>query len=261
VHSSEQLRVDTPEQIALEFPLAGIGSRFLAVAIDTLLQIAVFIVLAAGTFFASSVIARVLPMLGAWLTFAPAVMIFLIFCLYWGYFAGFEILWKGQTPGKRVAGIRVIRESGRPIDASAAILRNLVRIIDFLPGMYGIGVTCMLLNRQSRRLGDFVAGTVVVHDRQPEDARSAWSPSKPEGAAVAGGANPMPIRISDAELVLIEAYLERRSGLDWQARDRTATMIVRRISEKTGTKPEPGQTEDEFLETVARRARDGARFR
>ena len=67
-----------------------------------------------------------------------------------------------------MARIRVIKESGRPINAYEAIGRNFVRIIDFLPGMYGVGVLCMLLNRYSRRLGDYVAGTVVVHDRRTE---------------------------------------------------------------------------------------------
>jgi len=83
-----------------------------------------------------------------------------------GYFAIFEIFWKGQTPGKRLAKIRVIKESGRPINAYEAIARNSCVRSDVLPTMYGAGIVCMMLNSQNRRIGDFVAGTVVVHDQR-----------------------------------------------------------------------------------------------
>jgi uncharacterized RDD family membrane protein YckC len=86
-------------------------------------------------------------------------------CDLLGIFRLLRNLWKGQTPGKRYAGIRVIKESGRPINAFEAIGRNLMRAVDGLPGIYGVGLVCMMCNRQSRRLGDFVAGTVVVHEK------------------------------------------------------------------------------------------------
>src|SRR5579884_2790649 len=85
-----------------------------------------------------------------------AIITLVIFCINWGYYAIFEALWKGQTPGKRWAGIRVIKDSGRPINAFEAIARNLVRAVDFLPVLYGIGVLTMLLNSKNRRLGDYV---------------------------------------------------------------------------------------------------------
>jgi uncharacterized RDD family membrane protein YckC len=255
--SSERLQIDTPEQIALEIPIAGIGSRFLALAIDTVLQfvtyaLAVTALVLAGPWFASRV-ARLPP---SWLPFFPAAAILAGFCIYWGYFAGFEILWKGQTPGKRLAGIRVIKESGRPIDVSAAVLRNLLRAIDFLPGMYAVGITCMMLNKHSRRIGDFVAGTVVVHDRPPAEIEPDWT-------ALTGPVTPsaQAAHLTDAELVLIETYLQRRLEVEWGVRDRTAAHIAQRITERTGLRPEPGQTVDDFLEAVARQARDSARFR
>src|SRR5438445_1721224 len=112
VDSFEQLKIDTPEQIALELPLAGIGSRFLAIAIDTLIQVALYVI--TGLVFLltlplGSSVFMFLPRL-----IGPAMAVFILFAIYWGYFAIFEILWKGQTPGKRYAGIRVIKESGRP---------------------------------------------------------------------------------------------------------------------------------------------------
>ena len=156
--SIDQLRIDTPEQIALELPLAGIGSRFLALAIDTLIQ-SVFYLITAFIFIftlplGSSVFMFLPKLVG------PALAIFILFAIYWGYFAFFESIWSGQTPGKRYAGIRVIKESGRPINAFDAIGRNLMRAVDGLPGIYGVGLVCMMCNQQSRRLGDFVAGTV-----------------------------------------------------------------------------------------------------
>ena len=130
-------------------------------------------------------------------TVGPALGIFVLFAIYWGYFAAFEVLWKGQTPGKRFAGIRVIKESGRPINAVEAIGRNLMRAVDVLPGIYGVGVVCMMCNRQSRRLGDFVAGTVVVHEKRDEEVRPAWST-----AADAGSAHGRIGRVTADELVL-----------------------------------------------------------
>ena len=162
--SFDQLKIDTPEQIALELPLAGIGSRFLAIAIDTLIQGALY-------FLTALIFLLILPLGSSMLMFlprlvGPAMAIFIGFAIYWGYFAIFEILWKGQTPGKRYAGIRVIKESGRPINAFEAIGRNLMRAVDGMPGIYGVGLVCMMCNRQSRRLGDFVGG----HGGRPREA-------------------------------------------------------------------------------------------
>jgi uncharacterized RDD family membrane protein YckC len=129
LQSTDQLKIDTPEQIALELPLAGIGSRFLGLAIDTLLQWVLYFVIfliVLGVVWADPSI-ETLGRYFKWLpaSFIPAVVILLIFCIYWGYFAFFEIIWKGQTPGKKIDGIRVIHTSGRPINAYESIGRNL----------------------------------------------------------------------------------------------------------------------------------------
>ena len=258
---TDELRIDTPEQIALEIPIAGIGSRFLAIAVDTLLQFVAYILAVLVLFFAGPrLTARLFHLPPAIIQFLPAIGIFLTFCIYWGYFALFEIAWKGQTPGKRAAGIRVIKEDGRPIDATSAILRNLLRAIDFLPALYAAGILCMILNRHSRRLGDLVAGTVVVHDRPPARIDAEWTAPAGPAAATAAAA-PQIARITDEELVLIETYLQRRLEVDWDARERTRGQIAQRITERTGLQPEPGQTPDDFLEAVARQARDTARLR
>jgi uncharacterized RDD family membrane protein YckC len=251
--SFDQLKIDTPEQIALELPLAGIGSRFLAIVIDTLIQGALY-------FITGIIFALVLPIGLAGFTFLPKVMgpameIFIVFTIYWGYFAIFESLWKGQTPGKRVAGIRVIKESGRPINAYEAIGRNFMRAVDVLPGVYGVGLLCMMLNRQSRRLGDFVAGTVVVHEKSSEEVRPTWNAVADTTSATGGLAN-----VTADDLVLVETYLSRRFDLEPEVRLRTAIQIADRIKAKTGMQTQPLQHVDEFLEQAARKMRDGARF-
>jgi uncharacterized RDD family membrane protein YckC len=260
--SIDQLKIDTPEQIALELPLAGIGSRFLALAIDTIIQSVLYLI--TGIIFLFT-----LPLGSSIFTFlptlvGPALAIFILFAIYWGYFAFFESIWSGQTPGKRYAGIRVIKESGRPINAFEAVGRNLMRAVDGLPGIYGVGLVCMMCNRQSRRLGDFVAGTVVVHEKPTEDVRPSWNTSdqasgltSEERPAVAPGLT----QVTPEELVLIETYLHRRWDLDKYVRVNTAVQIADRIKAKTGLQPQPHQHVDDFLEEAAKKIRDSGQFR
>jgi uncharacterized RDD family membrane protein YckC len=255
----DQLQIDTPEQIALELPLAGIGSRFLGLVIDTLIQFVLYIIGAFAVGFSAALAGAVgIGRYLRWIpvSWAPAIAILFMFSVYWGYFAFFEIIWKGQTPGKRLAKIRVIKESGRPINAYEAIARNLLRAIDGLPGMYGVGIVCMMLNSQNRRLGDYVAGTVVVHDKRTEEVKPDWNTVMEPAVA-----NPQLSFVTSEELVLIETYLHRRVDMDLILRDQVAYKIASRITEKTGLQRGPNQTLDDFLETSARQIRDTARFR
>ena len=248
----DQLKIDTPEQIALELPLAGIGSRFLAIAIDTLIQVALYLIvglIALLTLPVDSMFMFLPRLIG------PALAIFVLFAIYWGYFALFEIFWKGQTPGKRFAGIRVIKDSGRPINAFEAVGRNLMRAVDGMPGIYGVGLVCMMCNRQSRRLGDFVAGTVVVHEKPTEEVRPSWNTSTETSASTPGLG-----QVTTDELVLIETYLSRRWELDKLVRLNTAIQIAERIKAKTGLQSQPHQHVDDFLEEAARKIRDSGRF-
>ncbi|GIV94214.1 MAG: hypothetical protein KatS3mg056_2923 [Chloroflexus sp.] len=96
-----------------------------------------------------------------------ALLAILAFVVNWGYFVFFEWIWNGQTPGKRLLRLRVLREGGRPVDIGAIVVRNLMRAIDFLPLLYGIGLVTMFVDRYHRRLGDLTAGTVVVHEAMP----------------------------------------------------------------------------------------------
>jgi uncharacterized RDD family membrane protein YckC len=255
--TEDRIRVDTPEQISLEFPLAGIGSRFMALAIDTVIQIVLYI---AGIF-ALVGIAKYVTILPAWLvwlpkSWVPALLVIFMFCVYWGYFALFEIIWKGQTPGKRLAGIRVIKNTGRALDVYEIIGRNLLRVVDALPTMYIVGIVSMMISRQNQRLGDHLVGSIVVHDKRAEEIRPEWSSSAEQSSST-----PQLATIAPEELVLIETYLQRRYTLEVGFRDATAHKIATRITAKTGIERSPSQSLDDFLESIAKQVRDSARFR
>src|SRR5262249_4931348 len=210
------------------------GSRFLAVAVDTLLQAAIYFFGVFALVFISGVLGGARLFRGFSTSLAAVLMILIGFCVYWGYFALFEIVWNGQTPGKRLTGIRVIKDTGRPINAYESIARNVLRAIDFLPGLYAIGVVVMMLDRSSRRLGDFVAGPIVVYDRRGADIPALHS--APDDATV-----PLP-QITAEELALIEAYLMRRTDLDPVVRDEMAGQIIQRVARRAGITPSATQS-------------------
>jgi uncharacterized RDD family membrane protein YckC len=261
VQSLDRLDIETPEQIALELPLAGIGSRFLAIAIDSLLQFVGVLALIIIGVFVSASYSGLLRGADRFVsqTVGAVVLIVVPFCLYWGYFAFFEILWQGRTPGKRIAGIRVIHQTGRPMTAIECIGRNLMRAVDGFPGIYAIGLITMMCNQQNRRLGDYIAGTIVVHDKAMESVSPNWG-EKPEELSAAP-MQPELRKLSPDDLVLIETYLNRRYEIDQAVRMTTAQRIVTMIGEKSGVQKPPEQRDDDFLEAIARQLRDGAKFR
>ena len=210
----ETLDIQTPENVAFGYQIAGIGSRFLASLLDTLivglLQIVILVVLTLVIrAFDSSAFA---DQISAWV-YAIFGLVAAIF--YWGYYVFFEMLWNGQTPGKRWVGLRVIRSDGTPITLSEALIRNLARLVDFLPAAYGIGIVTMFIDKQSRRLGDLAAGTLVVQARAPITMQDLavkrtvhlrpWANVSLEGFPVE--------RLTNNDLSLIENFLLRRDQL------------------------------------------------
>jgi uncharacterized RDD family membrane protein YckC len=282
VTAFEQLTIETPEQIALEFPLAGVGSRFLALAVDLLIQFALIAGLVllglgvawstgAGSPFTS---AEGNSRIALW-TFA--LVLLAGFVVFYGYFAIFEIAWRGQTPGKRLIGLRVIAASGRPASAYQILLRNLLRIVDQLPGPYAFGILSVLVTARSQRLGDLAAGTVVVHERTPRETHAvredlaglrasalAGAGGAAAGGTAGGGAGAgagaagtgqatsdrlRASRLTAQELALIERFLQRRGDLQWQVREQTAASIAARVRERLQLPP--GGPDEELLERVA----------
>ncbi len=217
-NADDTLNIDTPENVTFDYTVAGIGSRFLAALADSLLlglaQVIVIgtLIWLAGVFDS----ALFLDDRPAW--WLLAIFGLVSFGFFWGYYIFFEILWNGQTPGKRWVSLRVIRLDGTPVNAAEAVIRNLVRLIDFLPFAYGVGVVSMFVSEKSRRLGDLAAGTVVVHDRKVNagydlssfDNRSALAAISTDAIVPAD----FPLqRVTDQDMQIIEEFLIRRGQL------------------------------------------------
>ena len=168
----------------------------------------------------------------------------------------FEAVWQGQTPGKRIIGLRVIHASGRPVSTGEAILRNIVRIADQLPGIYAIGIVSVFLTARSQRLGDLAAGTVVVHERPVEGVLDAIH----EASAAVGGATRYGAgRLTPEEVAVIDLYFSRRKQLDGHARVRAARQIATRIRDRLAITE--GNDDEQLLEDVAAEYRTTSRFR
>ena len=241
----DQLSIETPEQVALEFPLAGVGSRFLALAIDMLLQTTIGLSVLGAVAGAWGVLDQTGTKAGTWFL---AVLVIAAFLLFYGYFAGFEAFWHGQTPGKRLIGLRVLSVSGRPARIDEAILRNLVRVVDQLPGVYAIGILTMLISSRNQRLGDLAAGTVVVHEKLL--AAPVMVVAQPAaGVGWTGGAG-----LSEAELLLAETFLQRRHELEPAVRYTHAQAIAERLRARLGPSAPPLEPEA-LIEALHARAR------
>ncbi len=259
---ADQLSIDTPEQVALTFPVAGIGSRFVALLLDTLIQAGV--VLAAGLVLAVLFAALgrhgdMLSLAGKWFI---AFVLFAFFLLFWGYFSLFEAFWHGQTPGKRVMKLRVIKDSGRGVTLFESLARNLLRIVDYLPGLYLAGVVTMLANKRNKRLGDLAAGTLVIHERPdsqpllytgPSGSGNFFAPAQPWEAAAQPStsfAADSIARLSPHDLVVIEAFFARALDLPLEVRDAMAQRILTEMARKMNTAAPAGNPE-RILEAIA----------
>ncbi len=211
--------VRTGEAVEIRYELAGLGSRFLAVSVDVLAQVAVVIVLFVAYALASPLIARLAfgKNVSAWLV-ALAVAAF--FVIFFGWFIVFETWWSGRTPGKRALGLRVVRDGGFPIDPGAAVIRNLVRIAEVALGGYTLSAISALLSKENKRLGDFAAGTIVVRDRADAVPDLDAYLSRPMRADTG---------LAEGDRVLIERFLARRAGLDRMARARLAAQLAERV--------------------------------
>ena len=235
---AEDFLLRTPEAVAISYDIAGIGSRFLAALVDGLVMVVLEILMLLGC------LALYLTG-GAARQAAIILALTLTFLLIWGYFALFESLWNGQTPGKRLRRIRVIKVSGYPIGFFEALVRNLVRIIDFLPILYGVGLVSMFISTESRRLGDYAAGTIVVKERSPVRLQDLQAPPReraPQPVRTPRGAvDPEELEwdlraISPDDLALIEEFLARVDALDVAARQRIAGELTRRVAGRIGAR-------------------------
>jgi uncharacterized RDD family membrane protein YckC len=214
----DRLTIDTPEGVPLELTLAGVGSRCAAALIDYVFQfiilIALALVLGVGAGFG--------PGGSAISTAAYVVGFFLVF---WGYDVAFEVLNSGRTPGKALNGLRVVRESGAPVTFGTSAVRNVIRIVDILPGTYIVGMTSILATRRNQRLGDLAAGTLVLREPRslPSELRISPSVQAPSWDTSA---------VTPEELDTVAAFLARRGALDAGARIQIAAELAGRLRPK-----------------------------
>jgi uncharacterized RDD family membrane protein YckC len=248
--SDNPIRVDrdidvrTPESIAFNYELAGLGSRFLALAIDQVIQIVVLVALlyAVVVLGLRALLVHAIPLSGQAEKVAAALVIAVVvlvtFTIFFGYFIIFEILWNGQTPGKRALGIRVVRDGGYPVDFGASVIRNLIRIGELAFGYYALSAASMLLSPENKRLGDYAAGTIVVRE-------SSIALGLREGSANAAPAYAPTLYLSGEERALVKRFIERRDALTPETRGALASRLAARIRDRVP--PELHALDDEAL--------------
>jgi uncharacterized RDD family membrane protein YckC len=219
------LEVRTPESIAFSYDLAGLGSRFLALIVDQAIQILVLVAIFGSIFLALSreSALHAPPVADKFaVSLAVALIVVIVFVVLFGYFIVFEALWNGQTPGKKLLGLRVVRDGGYPIDTGASLIRNLIRVGEQLIGYYILAAISALLSPENKRLGDFAAGTIVVRDARLSVPRAPEERGyEPAYAATR--------YLDGEERALIKQFLERRYALGSDRRKELAAQLAARV--------------------------------
>ncbi|HEY9229949.1 MAG TPA: stage II sporulation protein M [Gemmatimonadaceae bacterium] len=225
-HLTQTVDIETPELVVVSYTIAGLGSRVYAGLIDLAICFAAFLATIFGLYSLapdSEASGTGSPMSTA---VAVAITVLFQFAVLWGYYLLFEGLRDGQTPGKKLLGLRVVRDGGYSVDFSASAVRNLMRLIDLQPVFtYGVGIASIALSKSGKRLGDIVAGTIVVREtmvRQPARPVQPRQAAAPVTAAVA--------RLDDQELELLERWAERRNSLDADRRRALTTQVLKRLA-------------------------------
>jgi uncharacterized RDD family membrane protein YckC len=215
----DRITIATPEGLEVDLVLAGLGSRFVARLVDSLIQL-VFII---------ALFVVVLALGSGWIV---AVVDVFNFLSIWAYDVAFEVFGSGRTPGKRVAGLRVVRTGGQPVGFVASAVRNVLRLVDFLPTLYLVGTISVLASARNQRLGDIAAGTLVVRERDARPQPPGWAtwsrPTVPLDAVAGWDVS----AVSPAEIAAVYAFLDRRLTLPPDARAHIAHDLAVRLGAK-----------------------------
>jgi uncharacterized RDD family membrane protein YckC len=244
VDLDESITVATPEGVELRLQLAGLGSRFIAGAADVIIQLLLIVILAllTGALSGSSGVGLAV--------FAIGTFVITIF-----YPVLFEVLAGGRPPGKRLSHLRVVRDSGAPVDVTASLIRNLIRLLDgptllYLPTIVSIAVTS-----HNQRPGDLAAGTLVIREQPPTTPTPA---PRPLTAATTTAGRSVPrwdtSAITPQETAAVRRFLERRHTLDVKARQELALRLANGLRPKV-TSPPSDLTPERFLEEIVQSKR------
>lgn len=273
IETEETLVIETPERVPLHFALASIGNRFLACAVDHFLQILLVLIMLwafaalSGIFSFGGELVKFFKDAPRWV---QAIFILVVFLILTSYFAFFEWAWNGQTPGKRLMKLRVIREDGRPITFWEAAARNLLRIFDMLPSFpfYSIGLISVFVSPRDQRIGDFFAGTVVIREREAEapSFEQVFTAAATSDAAYRRWQKPAQFKadlsqLTEKEMEVVEAFLRRREDLNEFQRQWMAWRVAMPIMYKI--KPDydlQSFSYEGFLEELLHRYRAQRRF-
>ncbi|MEO8809695.1 MAG: RDD family protein [Rhodanobacter sp.] len=194
--------IETPEGISLRLRAAGALPRAQAWTLDMLVRLLVLFIAAIP-----------LSLFGVG---GNGLVLLLTFALMWAYPVFCEVWWHGQTPGKRALGLRVVNADGTPVTWLPSVVRNLLRVVDILPGVYGVGLVSTLVDPYARRLGDIVAGTLVIH--------ASELPAGEQMPAMDAIALPVVLAV-DEQAALVE-FAERAGQLTLQRQEELANLLT-----------------------------------
>ena len=219
------------------YVLAGPVARMVALGVDLVL-------LAIGLFSLSLLFSLALPILG---DYAAAVYGLASFVVAVGYWIALELRWNGQTFGKRLLGLRVVAENGLRLEPTQVVLRNVLRPVDLLPGLFALGGVVALLHPEHRRLGDLVAGTLVIRER------AVPPPDRLLDAVDAAARRPQSVRIRlpGPERDLLQELVLRRDALDPAVRHRLFQAVAARYRQLLEAEPVAGQSDERYVLEVA----------
>jgi uncharacterized RDD family membrane protein YckC len=223
----QEIDITTPEHVHLKFKIAGIGSRATAQIIDWLilglLNFTIF-------FISIKVNNSFLGDIGDFSNYIWAIVIILFFLLTWGYFAFYEFFNSGRTIGKWLMGIRVIQDNGQTITFMSSFIRNLLRIVDFLPGMYFLGILMIFFHPKHKRIGDLVAGTIVIYERKRKKKKKDPFLKELEKRNIQPGRLELDDwsrkKIGTREWNLLKTYMERRQTLVAAEREKLTLQVA-----------------------------------
>jgi len=238
-----RLEVETPDHVVLRYDLAGGGNRGFAAVVDFILAALVFV----GALWSFSLLSDPLPAARPFF----GVLVLVTFTIAWSYFVLLEWLWQGQTVGKRLYGLRVIRDDGAPAGFVAVLVRNVIRIVDFLPLFYGLGLLMIIFTSRSQRLGDLAAGTYVVRAPRPQLDYFSLRTVTPLGDGRSIETRALPAEIQR----LVREFVAREARLAPKDRARVAKQIADRIRPFALELAVSDGDDVEFLRAVARSMR------
>ncbi|NER81594.1 MAG: RDD family protein [Leptolyngbya sp. SIO1D8] len=247
------ITIRTPESVELEFTLAGIGNRALALMIDYLLLFTLLALVSLIASFLSEQIVNLSVLLGGgteelelWLI---AILLLAVAAIYGGYFVGFEVWWQGQTPGKRFTKIRVIKDTGKPEGVFQATLRALIRPVD---DILFLGLLCILFSKQEKRIGDWLAGTLVIQAERAVNKTILEVSEASQTLAMQLIEQSSIGNLLPDDFAIIREYLQRRTILTRQARQELSVKLARQVREIVELEklPQEQMPADPFLEAV-----------